>query len=105
MRNYLTILGCLLLPYFVFSQEIEPDTTKPSEIDLPEIIVLAEDLESDNQSQQISGLLQSSNDIFVSTAGYVFGQTRFKIRGFDSENTDIMINGIPVNDRETGGAY
>ncbi|MEZ5148131.1 MAG: TonB-dependent receptor plug domain-containing protein [Bacteroidales bacterium] len=105
MRNYLTILCCLFLPFIVHSQEIEPDSTKPAEVTLPEIIVLAEELEDDNQSQQISGLLQSSNDIFVSTAGYVFGQTRFKIRGFDSENTAILINGLPVNDRETGRAY
>ncbi len=85
----------------------EPDTVQvqDQQDNLPEITIFAEDLETDNQAQEISGLLQSSQDIYVSTAGFVFGQTRYKIRGYDSENTSVLINGVPVNDRETGAAY
>ena len=92
---------------FIFAFPQAKDSLKVSQEDenIPQITVFAEDLESDNQAQDISGLLQSSRDIFVSTAGYVFGQTRFKIRGYDSENTSVLINGIEVNDFETGRAY
>ena len=72
---------------------------------IPQITVFATELEDNEIDQGISGLLQSSKDIFVSTSGYVFGQTRFKIRGYNSEYTSVLINGIPVNDLETGRAY
>ncbi len=52
-----------------------------------------------------SALLQSSRDIFVSRAGYTFGPARFKIRGYDSEYTSILINGVEFNDGESGRAY
>lgn len=67
--------------------------------------ISASDLESDEESQDISSLLQSSRDVFASTAGFTFGPARYKIRGYGSENTGVSINGIPVNDMESGGAY
>lgn len=87
------------------TQEADTLTTKQDKSDFPQITVLPQDLESDDQAVEISGLLQSSQDIFVSTAGYTFGQTRFKIRGYDSENTSVLMNGVQLNDLETGGAY
>jgi hypothetical protein len=88
-----------------FAQVGDTLNTKQDKSDFPQITVLPQDLESDNQAVDISGLLQSSNDIFVSTAGFTFGQTRFKIRGYDSENTSVLMNGVQLNDMETGGAY
>lgn len=70
------------------------------------VVELSEtELTEDSQSQDISGLLQSSNDVFVSTAGYVFGPARFRMRGYDSENTKVSINGVNLNDVESGRAY
>jgi hypothetical protein len=89
----------------VFAQENDTVNVKQDKSDFPQITVLPQDLESDNQVNDISGLLQSSQDIFVSTAGFTFGQTRFKIRGYDSENTSVLMNGVQLNDLETGGAY
>ncbi|MCB0791654.1 MAG: TonB-dependent receptor plug domain-containing protein [Flavobacteriales bacterium] len=71
---------------------------------LPVHTVTASDLESELGSQDISGILQSSRDIFSSTAGYSFGPARFRIRGLDGENNDVLINGIQVNDPEAGWA-
>ncbi|MCD4697407.1 MAG: TonB-dependent receptor plug domain-containing protein, partial [Bacteroidales bacterium] len=90
---------------FTLGQVTDTLSVKEDEENIPQITVFAEDLESDDQAQDIGGLLQSSRDIFVSTAGYVFGQTRFKIRGYSSENTDVLINGIRVNDFATGRPY
>ncbi len=67
--------------------------------------VSANELEDNEESQDISGLLQSSEDIFTSTAGYNFGPAGFRVRGFESEYTTVMINGIVVNDQETGRAF
>ena len=71
----------------------------------PVITLSVSDLEGDEQSQDISGLLQSSKDIYVSTSGYTFGQARYRIRGYDSDNTQVMINGVTVNDLNSGRAY
>jgi hypothetical protein len=74
-------------------------------IDAPVISLSAEDIEGDSQSYDISRLLQGSRDVYVSTAGFDFGQARYRIRGYNSENTSVLMNGIPVNDMETGRAF
>ncbi|MEX0315910.1 MAG: hypothetical protein AB3N18_17155 [Allomuricauda sp.] len=44
-----------------------------------------------------SGLLQSTRDIFLTKAAFDFGQAFFRIRGYDSRNGVVMLNGIPMN--------
>jgi len=74
--------------------------------DIPVIAITDEDLSQDNGTDEsISSLLQASKDIFVSTAGYTFGPTRFRIRGYDSKNSSVTMNGILMNDVETGRTY
>ncbi|MFW5707997.1 MAG: TonB-dependent receptor plug domain-containing protein, partial [Bacteroidota bacterium] len=106
------ILSAILLlsGSFLFSQtpaeEQQADTLeieRTRESELP--VISIEDIEEDNESQDISSLLQGSRDIYVSTAGYNFGVARYRIRGYQNENTMVMINGIPVNDPETGRPF
>lgn len=59
-------------------------------------------LENELQSQDISGLLQSSRDVYVNQAGFNFSAARYRLRGYSSENTRLFFNGIPVNDPENG---
>lgn len=75
------------------------------EADIPILSLSIDELEGDAGSYDISSLLQGSRDIYVSTAGYNFGSARYRIRGYDSENTLVLINGIVVNDPETGRAF
>lgn len=56
-------------------------------------------------TQNISGVLSSSRDAFVSAAAFTFGTARFNIRGYDAKYTDVLINGMPVNDLETGRVF
>ena len=55
-----------------------------------------------SSTQNISGLLTSGGDIFSSTAGYVFGPMRFRVRGYRGEYQKTYINGIRVDDAERG---
>ncbi len=55
-------------------------------------------------SQNISGLLQSSKDVYARTAGYNFSAARFRLRGYSSENTQINLGALPGNDPESGRA-
>ncbi len=62
-------------------------------------ISLSDDELSDDTSgaDNISGLLQSSRDVFLRTAAFEFGQSFFRVRGLDSENGTVLINGVEMN--------
>lgn len=112
-KYFLTLLAGMLLGSFSgYSQTEEgvqaADTTivrQLSEPDVPILTLSTTDIEGDAGSHDISSLLQGSRDVYVSTAGFTFGNARYRIRGYDSENVLVMINGIPVNDPETGRAF
>ena len=112
MNKILCLLaGCLMLLTISlpaqttdeFSVSDTLEVQERPEFDFP--VISIEDIEGDAQSHDISSLLQGSRDVYVSTAGFTFGPARYRIRGYDSENTTVMINGIPVNDAETGRAF
>jgi hypothetical protein len=48
-------------------------------------------------SDNISGLLSSSLDVFQRTAAYEFSSSFFRLRGIDSDNGSVLINGIEMN--------
>jgi hypothetical protein len=92
-----------------------------AEIDLGDIMVVKDELlssfnpddliptisldeSSDNAigADNISGILTASRDAYISTAAFTFGTYRFRIRGYDSENTAVSMNNITMNDLETG---
>lgn len=75
------------------------DASGVSEINLSDA-----DNENDKSGQNISGLLHSSNDAFVSAASYNLSTMRFNVRGYDGENFLIFMNGLPMNDPENGRA-
>jgi hypothetical protein len=62
-------------------------------------ISISDDELSDDTSgsDNISGLLQSSKDVFFRTAAYEFSSSFFKVRGLDSDNGMVHINGIEMN--------
>ncbi|QSB27193.1 TonB-dependent receptor [Flavobacterium sp. CLA17] len=62
------------------------------------ITLLDSDLSDDNSSSEMtSGLLQSAKDAFFQASAFNWGQARFKVRGLDSENGTMMLNGMPMN--------
>ncbi|MDX1941499.1 MAG: TonB-dependent receptor [Saprospiraceae bacterium] len=84
----------------------QPDlTTTVKEDFIPTISLSDEDLDQITSNQNISGVLTASRDVFVSAAAFTFGPARFRIRGLDSENTLVYLNGIPVNKLENGRVF
>lgn len=69
------------------------------------IVSLAADDVGEVESQDISGLLSASRDLFASTAGFTWGTRRFRIRGYNSEDLVTAINGVPQNDLESGRVF
>ncbi len=61
-----------------------------------------EDENATASSQSTSGFYVANQDPFLFTAAVVFGPYRFRPRGYD--NSDVMINGIQLQDLESGFA-
>ncbi len=79
------------------------DSTDLNQNDLPTVILMDSDFEESSTSvNDASTLLNSSRDVFNSIAAYNFGSLRYRVRGNDSKYSDVMINGILMNDPETG---
>jgi len=58
-------------------------------------VTLTDELNDDTSAaDNISGLLQASQDIYLRTAAFEFSPSFFRIRGLDSENGKVLINGI-----------
>ncbi len=73
-------------------------TKDVSEVDLFTISLTDDELDSDDSGlDNISGLLQSSMDVFQRTAAFEFSSSFFKVRGLNSENGSVLINGIEMN--------
>ena len=53
-------------------------------------------------SFNISGLLQSSKDVFSKAAAYDFSSTFFSIRGLDNQYGKVLINGVEMNKQFNG---
>lgn len=53
--------------------------------------------QEDGSASNISGLLQSSKDVFLQAAAFDFSATFFNPRGYDSEYGKVLINGIQMN--------
>lgn len=56
-------------------------------------------------SQEFPEILKSTPGIFATRAGGGFGDGRVNVRGFESVNVSVLINGIPINDMENGRVF
>ncbi len=72
--------------------------------DLVPTIMLSDQELTDGASgtETVSGILNASRDIFSQKVAFAFGAARFRVRGYDSDNTQLLMNGIPMNDLESG---
>lgn len=96
---------------------------KPSAESLDEIIITATSFAIDRKtpvaistisasiienklgSQEFPEILKSTPGVYATKSGGGFGDGRLTLRGFNSENVAVLINGVPVNDMENGVVY
>ncbi len=50
-------------------------------------------------------MLKSTPGVYATKGGGGYGDSRINMRGFESSNIAVMINGVPINDMEWGGVY
>lgn len=85
----------------VFSNYLDEQSQLPT----PVTNITAEQFDQQMGAQEFPEMMKSTPGVFVSTVGGSLGSSAVKIRGFGSENTAVLINGMPVNDMETGQVY
>ena len=103
----LVLILILFINFNIFSQVEQQITVADTINDLSSTndvldmfsISLSDDELNDDTSasDNISGLLNSSMDVFYRTAAYEFSSSFFKVRGLDSDNAIVHINGIKMN--------
>ncbi|MCW5514920.1 TonB-dependent receptor [Muriicola sp. Z0-33] len=69
-------------------------------------LITLNELELSNDEEVISGAahLQATRDIYLSRAAFDFSQAFFKIRGYDSREATILLNGHKMNKLSDGRA-
>lgn len=53
-------------------------------------------------AESTPGLLEASNDVFLTAAAYNFSNAFFRPRGLGSEYSQVLINGVEMNQIQTG---
>ncbi|HNE28344.1 MAG TPA: carboxypeptidase-like regulatory domain-containing protein, partial [Saprospiraceae bacterium] len=54
---------------------------------------------------EVANLLHASRDVFQSISNFGWGFFRFRERGYESEHFPLFLNGVSINDPETGIAF
>ena len=62
-------------------------------------------IEQNLGNQEYPEILRNTPSVYVTKEGGGFGDSRINVRGFEQNNIAVMINGVPVNDMETGWVY
>jgi len=56
-------------------------------------------------TQEYPEILKSTPSVYATKQGGGYGDSRIYLRGFDSNNIGVLINGVPVNGQENGKVY
>ena len=68
-------------------------------------VVTAKEIEEKLSTQEFPEILKSLPSVYATKEGGAFGDGRINLRGFETENIAVMVNGVPVNEMEWGGIY
>ncbi|NQX98288.1 MAG: TonB-dependent receptor plug domain-containing protein [Flavobacteriales bacterium] len=105
MRIIKTISVTLLLATINVNAQTDSTASNNGDtITAPTFTTSLDELEGDSEGQDVSGLLQSSKDVFSNIAGFNFSAARYRVRGYDSENFRVSMNGVNLNGPEGGRA-
>ncbi|TAH30452.1 MAG: TonB-dependent receptor [Cytophagales bacterium] len=85
----------------IFANMIDGKRQPPT----PIATISQQEIEEKMGAQDFPEMLKSTPGVFVNTGGGSWGDSQIRVRGFTSENTATLFNGIPVNDMESGRVF
>lgn len=119
----LTAVVTISAASFYFAQEVQ-DSTKISSTEIEGVVLTSvADIAKDRKTpvavstikegliqerlgnQEFPEVLKSTPSVYSTKGGGGFGDGRLNIRGFNTDNTAVLVNGVPVNDMESGSVY
>ena len=97
-------LALLALCYasLTFAQNDKTKTNKNPMMDESAFTFTEAQLGEDENMTQNVIILNSSTNAYASGVGYRFSPVRFRYRALSQEYNDVYINGVPMNDMESG---
>ncbi|MCS3532478.1 TonB-dependent receptor [Chryseobacterium sp. JUb7] len=121
-KSMLTAIITLSTASIYYAQEVQDTTTKSKDIE--EVILRGvTDIAKDRKTpvavstikaaqilerqgnQELVELLNTTPSVYATKGGGGFGDSQITMRGFESRNIAVMVNGMPVNDMEGGTVY
>ena len=120
-KSKLSVVIALSAASVAFAQSVK-DTTKTKDIDAV-ILKGVTDIAKDRKTpvavsnikaaqiieragnQELVEILNTTPSVYATKSGGGFGDSGITLRGFESRNVAVMVNGMPVNDMEGGTVY
>ncbi len=63
------------------------------------------DIKDETTDKDLPEILNQAPSVYATKSGGGIGDSRINIRGFSQRNIAVLINGVPVNDMQTGWVY
>ncbi|WP_312322194.1 TonB-dependent receptor domain-containing protein [Soonwooa sp.] len=122
-RRSLSIVLTLSTASIYFAQQKPIDTLKSNDIDEVVITKGVTDIAKDRKTpvavstikaaqiverlgnKELVEILNTTPSVYATKGGGGFGDSGITMRGFESKNIAVMVNGMPVNDMEGGSVY
>lgn len=89
---------------FLMRKDQNASTTTPTVTEIPTITLEEAEAETEG-SGEVANLLNASRDVYQQISGFGWGNFRFRERGYDAEHFPLFLNGVNINDPETGTAF
>ncbi len=67
--------------------------------------IRAEEIQNRLGNQEFPEILKTTPGVYATKSGGGFGDAEMRLRGFNSENIAVLINGVPINGMENGKVY
>ena len=113
MNKFVVAAICLLTGMVSYAQvdttqtpggdSVHSDSTDVNNnFNLPAFSTTSDDMGDNIQSQDINSLLSASRDVFMQAASTHYITARFRYRGYAADMMTVMMNGVRINNLETG---
>ncbi|MCF8302310.1 MAG: TonB-dependent receptor [Bacteroidales bacterium] len=102
------ILGTVKLdPNAIGLQEIKVVSSYVKDRQTPVSIstIKPQEIEERMSTKEFPELMKTTPSVYATKQGGGYGDSRINLRGFDSDNIGVLINGVPINDMESGQVY
>ena len=85
--------------------EVIADIVKERVTPVAATTISAKYIQENLGNQEFPEILRNTPSVYVTKEGGGFGDSRINVRGFEQNNIAVMVNGVPVNDMESGWVY